>query len=753
MLHRHIKLSVLTIACAMALQVQAQEDGDELDAGTELVPMTIIASKSERPAAEIAAPVTIITDEEISRTLSENISDIVRYIPGVTVPLQGQRFGLAGFNIRGLGGNRVQVSVDGVRIPDGFAIGDFSNASRNFIDTDSLKQVEILRGPASSLFGSSALAGVVAIATKDPADWLADTTGDLTARLRGGYYTADEGWVASGTVAGRSGRWSGSIQWVERAGSELDNQGSVGGTGDQRTEPNPHDFDGRNILAKLLFDEEEDLRWRLTVEQNETNSETDVLSLARTRDFTQAFGFPFIIDTSSLTGDDRAERQRVSIDLLARDPSWADVVSWQLYYQTGETIQDTFETRTTLRGGPPAVPDTRFRRAFFDQSILGTELTGRWSFETGVVSHDLVAGIEVFETDTEQFRDGQLTNLVTGEVSNILSPDTFPVRDFPNTTTLEAGFYLENRMTVSEKLKLIPGLRIDYFDLDPDADAIFIEDNPGFEPQSVQETSVTPRLGAIYSLTDSTDLFAQYARGFRAPPYNDVNVGFTNLQFGYTAIPNADLKPEESQGWELGLRSRGRWGMLDVSAYHNDYDDFIENLVPLGADPQTGLLVFQSQNLTDVRIRGIEAAATLNLNSWTDRLKDWQLKASVAYADGEDQSRDVALTSIEPLTAVLGLRWLPNWAPVDLEIVATAVGSQDDLDDPDLFRAPGYVTLDLLAGWQINPSLSLRAGLFNLTDRKYWAWSNVRGRLASNPALDRFTQPGFNAGASLTWQL
>jgi hemoglobin/transferrin/lactoferrin receptor protein len=99
------------------------------------------------------------------------------------------------------------------------------------------------------------------------------------------------------------------------------------------------------------------------------------------------------------------------------------------------------------------------------------------------------------------------------------------------------------------------------------------------------------------------------------------------------------------------------------------------------------------------------------------------------------------------------MRWLPNWAPVDLEIVATAVGRQDDLNDPALFQAPGYVTIDLLAGWQINPSMSLRAGLFNLTDRQYWAWSNVRGRPADSLSLDRFTQPGFNAGASFTWQL
>ena len=747
-----LRFSPLWLLCAVAVPVAAQEKGAVPDLTTELETMTIVAAKSERPAAEIAAPVTIITDEEISRTLSEDISDLVRYIPGITVPFQGQRFGAAGFNIRGLGGNRVQVSVDGVRIPDGFAIGDFSNASRNFIDTDALKQIEILRGPASSLFGSSALAGVVAIATKDPSDWLADSDGGVTARTRLGYYSADEGWVASGTVAGRNRRLSGSIQWVERWGKELDNQGTTGGTGATRSQPNPHEFHGRNILAKMLLDEGQDLRWRLTIEQNETDSETNVLSLVETRDFTASFGLPYLIETSALAGDDRAERRRISVDLLARAPGWADAFSWQVYYQTSETEQETFETRTTTINGVPS-PDTRFRRAFFKQRILGTELTGRWTISTGAAEHDLVAGIEVFETDTQQLRDGQLTNLSNGETSSVLSPDSFPVRDFPISTTLEAGVYLEDRIAIGEQLRLIPGLRVDYFDLDPDPDVIFKEDNPGFMPVSVSETTVTPRLGAIYSLTDSTDLFAQYARGFRAPPYNDVNVGFTNLQFGYTAIPNPDLQPEESQGWELGVRGRGRWGSIDVSAYRNDYDDFIDSLVSLGVNSETGLLVFQSQNRTEVRIQGVEAAATFNLLHWTDRLEDWQLRMAVAYSDGEDQSRDEALDTIEPLTAVVGLRWLPTWAPFDLEIVANAVAGKDDLDDPEAFRSPGYVTFDVLAGWRINESMNLRAGLFNITDREYWNWSSVRGRTAGSPGLDRFTQPGFNAGLSFTWQL
>ncbi len=738
----------LGAALLLAISFTAAAESSSIELGT----MTVTAAKSERPVTDIAATVTVVSDEEIARTLSESIRDMVRYIPGVTVPFQGQRFGLAGFQIRGLGGNRVQVAVDGVPVPDGFAIGDFANAARNFIDTDSLKQVEIVRGPASSLFGSSALAGVVALTTKDPADWLADSAHDATVRTRAGYHSADEGWVATATMAGRGQRLSGSIQWVQRRGHEVSNQGEVGGTGPARNKPNPHDYEGRNILAKLLLDEGSDKPWRLTLEQNQTDSRTDVLNLVGSQDFTQVYGFPYRVETSVLNGDDRSQRRRISLDQELHEPGWADHFSWTAYHQDAHTEQDTIEQRTTVVYGQ-ASPVERYRHAVFEQSILGAEATARWLFKTGGIAHDLVGGIEFHETRTEQQRRGFERDLRDGSISSTVGPDDFPVRDFPNSTALEIGLYLENRIAFNGRFKLIPGVRVDYYDLDPELDTIFIEDNPGFIPAHVKETSVTPRLGAIYSLNEQVDLFAQYAHGFRSPPYSDVNVGFTNLQFGYTAIPNPDLKPERSRGWELGVRGHSDWGQFSLSAYRNNYDDFIESFVSLGVDPSTGLLVFQSQNLTEVRIEGIEAAATLNPGQFLSALDAFQIRAAAAWSQGENRLVGSPLDSVEPLTGVIGLRWLPQNLPLDVELVATAVKGKSAVADPAGFQAPGYLTLDLLAGWEISERARLQLGLFNLTDRKVWAWSSVRGRSATDPGLDRYTQPGFNAGISLSWQL
>ncbi|KAG0919509.1 hypothetical protein G6F32_016111 [Rhizopus arrhizus] len=85
-------------------------------------------------------------------------------------------------------------------MPTSFNIGSFSNANRNFTDLDTLKRVEIVRGPASSLYGSDALGGVVAFVTKDPADYLKDGK-DSYVGLKFGYDGEWKGLLGGVTTA------------------------------------------------------------------------------------------------------------------------------------------------------------------------------------------------------------------------------------------------------------------------------------------------------------------------------------------------------------------------------------------------------------------------------------------------------------------------------------------------------------------------------------------------------------------------
>ncbi|KAA2285468.1 TonB-dependent hemoglobin/transferrin/lactoferrin family receptor [Arenimonas fontis] len=716
-----------------AIATASPEPAAGVDA-TTLDAVTVTATRNERALAEVPATVSVLTREELDRQLARDIKDLVRYEPGVSVTSSFGRFGLGGFRIRGLDGNRVLIQTDGIPVSDAFSIGSFSNANRNFVDLDTLKAVEIVRGPASALYGSDALGGVVSFVTKDPEDYLGDD-GDSHIGLKFGYQGDTRGLFTGATGAWAGERWSGLLAVGGRKGQETDNMGEDGGVGAGRTRPNPQDSRGKSLLAKLVFDPAEDHRFRLTVEGNEDRVDTDVLTAVSAL-------------TRSLSGEDLQTRARLSLqhEWWGMRSPLMDSLEWQLYRQDSQTVQDTFEARGngTLRQ----------RRFDFDQRLYGLEMVARKAVETGQLDHDLTWGLELTRTEVRQKRDGLAIDPATGIATPVVPPDVFPVRDFPISTVTGAALFLQDEIRFGDgRLRLVPGLRIDRFELDPEPDAIFDADNPGIAVAGLSDTAVSPKLGLVRDLGAGWSLYAGYAHGFRAPPYSDVNLGFTNLAFGYTAIPNPDLKPEKSRGYELGLRHRGDYGWLQLAAYRNDYEDFIESLVFLGFNQQ-GLMVFQSRNLSRARIQGAEFKAGLDLALVSDALEGWSLRAAASWQHGDDRTSGEPLRSVDPARAVLGLAYEAElWG---VELVGNFARRKDRLADlspgQPAFAPPGYGVLDLLAHWNFAPGASLDIGLFNLTDRRYWDWADVPGVAADSPVLDRYTRPGRHAALSLRLQ-
>ena len=123
--------------------------------------------------AETPANVSVVTREDLDRRMDNVVEDVFRYEPGIEVPRQTSGTdpfsSSGGVQIRGVGGNRTQILVDGGR-----TIESITDSRRDVVDASIVKVVEIVRGPASVLWGSDGLGGVVNCVTKDPGDFLDD---------------------------------------------------------------------------------------------------------------------------------------------------------------------------------------------------------------------------------------------------------------------------------------------------------------------------------------------------------------------------------------------------------------------------------------------------------------------------------------------------------------------------------------------------------------------------------------------------
>ncbi len=698
--------------------------------------ITVEAAKLPAATTDLSARVTLIDSERMRRELAQDIADLVRYEPGVDVVEQGSRFGLSGISIRGIGGNRVKIEVDGVPTSDAFSIGSFSNASRDFVEIDSLKQVEIVRGPASATFGSDALGGVVSFVTRGARD-LIDEDGryfDLSA----GFNSVDSSRLLSATAAFEAGPAATLLRASARRGEERDLPGA-----------DPLDDDSLNLLARLDIGDDDESVFSLTLERFVADTVTAVDSLERVQDFTAQFGFPYIIDTSEVAGDDRRERNRVSVG-----QEWAggrfgtDYLRWRGYFQHSRTTQDTFEARESSISGVVSAVE-RDRGFTFEQQLAGLEINAASEFSTGDVAHQLAWGIEFESTDTEQMRTGTETDLATGDTSNQVGPDLFPVRDFPISTTQRTGVYLQDRIDLGA-VSIIPGLRWDRYQLDPEADPVFVDANPDVPLVDYDDDQVSPKLGILWDLADRWQLYAQYAEGFRAPPVNDVNVGFTNLQFGYTTLPNPDLRSETSKGYEVGVRHVGEILRLDLATFRTRYDDFIESFQTVGVDPVRQLILFQSINVDEVEIRGAELSATFLPPGLPD---GWQVNLAMALAEGEDEQTGEALNSVAPANGVLGLDYTSASERWGGSFVVRGAARQDELDETggELLSPGGYVVYDAYGYWKPTDATRLRAGIYNLGDHQYTAYLDVQGLPADTPNADRYVRPGREFNVAFDW--
>lgn len=685
--------------------------------------ITVSATRTERQVDAVPNTVSVYKRRDLNNRDARDLKDLLEGEVDLAVRSVAPRFtaagastgrgGNEGINIRGLEGNQVLMMVDGIRLPQSFSFGAFASGRADYLDVDLLGGAEVLRGPASAQFGSDGLAGALSLTTLSPEDLLKGGK-TLAGFVSASALTVDRSWKGSAAIAAASGDWQGLLMVTSRRGHEVENQGTNESANTTRTAPNPSSTESNSVLAKASLRVNAQHRLLATLEARERTVDTEVLS-ARAGTFSPTTPTAVV----DLDAHDKLQRQRFSLEHRFEDLNapWLQSLKTQVYVQNSETRQYSAEDRY--------ISADRTRDGLYKERLIGLSSQA----QTQLTGQRLSYGLDVSRNRIEGLRDGTVPPV--GE--------TFPNKPFPDTDYTLAGAFVQDEIEAGN-FSVIPALRFEHYALKPKT--------AGYTGTvvSLSDQAVTPRLGLIWRVSPAFQPYAQWALGFRAPTPDQVNNGFANPAQGYTSIGNPNLKAEHANSLEVGLRGKLdetlRW---QLSAYHNRYRDFISQQIVRGTGAPTDPLVFQYINLNEAQIEGVEARLMWQATTALNFSGAWATSKGHSTAAGVDTPLD----SVQPQRLSLSARYeLGDW-----NLQAQWLHSNGQKASRSSVAAnyltPSYDVIDVGGSYRLTPTLRVAAFVTNLTDRKYWRWSDVRGIAATSPVLDGYTAPGRQFQVSL----
>ena len=702
--------------------------------------VVVISSRKPIAKSDVVGSVSSISEADIEARMVNDMQQLFATTPGVGVKRRSAygRMYNEGIFIRGLGGKRVNILIDGARVPDAY-----TGYGRDVVEIDLLKRVEVLKGPSSALYGSDGLAGAVAYTTKDPSDYLDGKQIHVSSGAR--HDSSSDRNKFSILAAGAYGDIEAMVQVVDHSLSERNLHDDV------TMAANGLDGEQESLFTKLKYNLNDSISFTLTADEQNWSGDWNLAT-----DIGMSF-FPAIVNTSSSLGQDRGFRDRYSLDIdIEINSIFAERASVKFYSQTTEQSQMTTKEKQTFDRGPqfgPTSMATEISNYHFNQEVTGISAQLSNTFKTIFGhEHDLVYGFENESIETQRPRSKLNIDAMSGVTTSIFGADRFPNKTFPDTEVKRIGIFVNDRINITDRATFVLGLRYDSYDLEPTPDALFSNSNVSrYDLANIDDSAISSKIGLMYDLSDSLSAYMQYAEGFRSPDYESANLTFTNFAYYYSVAPNPDLDSEKSSGFEVGLRGNVDSHQFSLAAYDTDYENFIDTAVT-GATPQ-GIVVYQYVNLNDAEIKGIEASYQTAIS---DHLL-FKLGANRTFGTSDGEK----LINISPSKAVLSLAWKSSNEKIKINSLSTLVASSPSNLPPscgrggcnDLVELGGRVTHDIFGSYQVSPDILLKFGISNITDKKYWNWTTVSGKTINDPNLEMFVEPGreFNAEVKYTF--
>lgn len=710
-------ISALALAAALPVPAIAQQLTEAQT--TILERFVLTATRSTKNVLDVPQNVAVIDAKTLEKHQVRDIQDLVRYEPGISVDRQTSLtnpFGqLNSFSIRGVGGNRVQILVDGSRVQERITDG-----SRDLIDPWNMKAVELVRGPNSVLWGADALGGTVAFRTRDPSDLLAGSGKPWALELKTGWDSFDNSFRKQITAAYDFGDVEvlGSIGHVSSEEPRMTKADPEGGVWGSCPRPSyfrcdqlfPTDTSAWNGLAKVVWTPSADHEFKLTGEFYSRETEIDQIWDSGAENPLYASNpayYSYYYESQSYIRNLDMSRTRLALEHTWQvNTPWLDSVNWKLSYSPQHRNVDSHQTRYYSLLATPALREIEQVRNYGENFLeADVQLTSHADFAG--MSHNFTYGFDG-DTTATTYEGYDITNGVKAGGKGF---------NFPKVDTVRADLYLQDEIKLlDDRLTVTPGVRWATYSIDPTADADYVP-LPGYEPHKIESERLIKKLSALYKLDDTYSVYAAYGEGFKMPTSQQLFISSSSVigTTGFvTVIPNPDLKPESVSNYEAGLRGEFDRGFFSVNGFYSQYENFIRGLQPVAGETNK----YTSDNVDRVELWGIEASAEYEV------LDNVFLTGSLTYSKGVQQvnsgSDETPFDGAVPLTVVAGVRYeLPEHG-LELELIGTFADGVTERADPDAFKPEGYAVFDAYAKWSPKENIELTAGIQNIFDTKYF---------------------------------
>jgi hemoglobin/transferrin/lactoferrin receptor protein len=622
--------------------------------------LQVTATRYEVDSFQTPIPISVVSADQLQRDMPEKMVDALKMLPGVDISGEGPFRGLP--VIRGMSSNRVLILVDGQRLNNSRESTEFAGIQPGLVDLSQVERIEIIRGPASVLYGSDAIGGAINIITKQQAF----TQGAFT--LGGGV----------------------NYEYGDSASSNR-GQFEVNGAGERVTfHFSASAFEAKNYTSPEgvvpnsgMKDRAFDGNVRYLVSDNA------VLRLDMQATQARDVGFPGYDPATS--GIDisfpRFDRNKIGFTYDSGPVLGLSSLSVSGYWQG--VVKDSILNFNFV---PTFFSDN------FTHSVINT-----WGFNvhsgTNAGGGRLTFGLDFYQ---DNLHDDTQESSILGSDNNVAVPNSYQ---------RGLGLYVQDEVPVTSRLKLVAGVRGDSY-------SFVSRDDPRYtgQPFDLSQTAGSGNVSALYQVTDRVALTALVGHGFRAPNIEERSFFGVSTDGTVLIQQNPQLRSETSLNSEVGFKVRYQQFSGGFSVYHNAARDFID-LVYTGTDPTTGLQLAHFGNIDRATIQGAE----FELNWYPSQ--HWTAFGNIAYSRGTDDKTGEPLALIAPLKSVLGVRYQATrwWGEA-----ATRMVARQDRVPQDQVETPGFAVLDLRGGYDFTGGLTVQAAVENAGNTAYIEPFNVR---------------------------